>query len=342
MATMRELSQWIREYGREPRHQDRLISDRFIWHQIWVAMDIIDDVESATNAYLNNEFPTDIGERYLRVYGVLQALFLQQDALYDLIKAIHPSKKIELNDVLKGIREVRNSTVGHPTQLRRGGSVSVHGIVQNSMTKDGFEMLSYPSPDESVFRYVPVRALISNQREETERILTEVATDLREQDENYRAKFRDVKLLATFNLAGYAFEKIFEGFRRDSAANMSPWGIGHLQTVLNDFERLLEQRGISLDTYDTTEYLYKGIAHPLRELTKFISREPSEILSDNSATVFAEALQGNFDRLRSIAREIDEEYASEPNPIILPDEKSNTVVITTTMSLSPTVDNPKI
>jgi len=84
MPTMRELSRWIRDYGREPRHLPRLMSDRFVWHQLWAAMDIIDDVESAVTAYLENEFPTDVGEKYLRIYGALQGLFLQQDAVLDL------------------------------------------------------------------------------------------------------------------------------------------------------------------------------------------------------------------------------------------------------------------
>ena len=79
-VTMRELSRWIRDYGRDPRHQPRLMADRFVWHQIWAAMDIIDDVEFALAAYLDNEFPTDMGEKYLRVYGAMQALFLQPGA----------------------------------------------------------------------------------------------------------------------------------------------------------------------------------------------------------------------------------------------------------------------
>ena len=144
MPTMRELSRWIRDYGREPRQMERLFADRFVWHQLWTAMDIIDDVDSAMTAYIENEFPTDNGERYLRVYGAMQGLFLQQDALRDLIKAIHPTKDIPVNDVLKDIREARNASVGHPTQMKRKGVLSAHGIVQCSMRKSGFELLSYP------------------------------------------------------------------------------------------------------------------------------------------------------------------------------------------------------
>jgi hypothetical protein len=167
--------------------------------------------------------------------------------------------------------------VGHPTQLRRQGSLSVHGIVQNSMSKDGFRLLSYPSRDDKLFQYVPVLALIVKQRVETERILTEVATELREQEKSYRAQFRATKLVETFHLVSYAFEKIFEGIRRDAVANMSPWAVGQLQKVLDDFEGSLKQRGIQLDTYDTIKYLYGNISHPLAELTKFISKQPSEV-----------------------------------------------------------------
>jgi hypothetical protein len=330
MPTMRELIRWIRDYTQDPRHQQRLIAAGFTWYQMCVAIDIIDDVESAFDAYVANEFPTETGERYLRIYGAMQGLSLQQDAVRDLVKAINPTKKIELNDVLKDIREARHASVGHPTQLKRGGMLSTHGIVQNSIRKDGFELLSYPSVTDAVLQYVPVRGYIEKQRIETKRTLAEVVTELRDNEESYRAQFRDVRLVATFNQVCYAFEKIFEGFRRDSVANMSAWGIKHLQTVLDDFEQALNQRGITLDTYDSIKYVYKDTAHPLTELSKFILGKPSEIASYKSAAVFAEALQGYFSRLREMALEIDEKYASEPPPIVQPENTGEPIVVTVT------------
>jgi len=53
----------------------------------------------------------------------------------------------------------------------------------------------------------------------------------------------------------------------------------------------------------------------LAELRKFVSNEPSEIASSKSAVVFTEALHAYFDELRQIATEIDDEYASEPEPV---------------------------
>jgi hypothetical protein len=171
MPTIDDLTNWIRNYGHDARHLSRFIADRFVWHQLWTAMEIINDAESAMEAHLEHDFPTDTGERYLRIYGVMQALFLQQDALVDLIKAIHPAKEIFPNDVLKDIREVRNASTGHPTSLKRKGQLSAHGIVHNTMSKDGFDLLSYPPPDNKVFTHVSVRDLIDKQRAETIRYI---------------------------------------------------------------------------------------------------------------------------------------------------------------------------
>jgi hypothetical protein len=331
MPTMRELSRWIRDYGHNPRHLTRLMSNRFIWHQLWTVMDIIDDVESAITAYVENEFPSDLGEKYLRVYGALQGLFIQQDALLNLIKAIHPAKNIRLNDVLKDIREARHASVGHPTELRRNGVLSAHGIVQNSMRKDGFQLLSYPERDGKMFQYVPVLELIEKQRAEAIRILSEVVEDLREQERAYREKFREIKLMTVFDGVSYAFEKIFEEVRPGSTFIMGTWGIGHLQKVLDDFEKLLKDRGLAIDMYDSIEYLYDEIKHPLAELTKYIKKEPSEILSAKSAIVFTDALRVHFDRLRDIAGELDEDYASAPDPVALPERPDVQMTLTTTV-----------
>ena len=314
--TMRELSRWIRDYGHDPRQLPRLFADLFVWHQLWAAMDIIDDVDNAMAAYLDSEFPTNIGEKYLRIYGALQGLFLQQDALLNLIGTIHPAKNIRLNDVLKDIREARNASIGHPTQLRRKGVLSAHGIVQHSMRKDGFELLSYPEKDGKMFQYVPVRRLIEKQRAEAVRILSEVVEDLREQEEAHRARFREIKLMAVFNQVSYAFEKIFEEIRGDFSRGLGSWAVDQLRKSLDDFGALLKARGLGIDSYDSIEYLYDQIEHPLTELTKFVRKEPSEILSNKSAVVFVEALKSYFGELRQIAREIDEEYSSEPGPVV--------------------------
>jgi hypothetical protein len=262
------------------------MADELRWHQLCVAMDTIQDTDSAVSAYVEHEFPGDIGEKYLRIYGILQGLFMQQDALIELINSIRPVKNIQPKDLLTGwlidVRGARNMSVGHPVKLG-GKSSSTHAIVQHSMRKDGFELMSCPRQKDEIFQTISVLKLIEKQRKETYRILSEVVEDLRAKENAHRAQFREVKLAAIFDHVFYAFEKIFEELRRDSAPQMGKWGVDHLRDSLANFEEQLEVRGLSIEAY--------------------------------TPIVFADALQSYFDKLIRMAEEIDEEYASEPQPV---------------------------
>lgn len=334
MTTLHDLMRWVRDHVGDPHYQPRLMADELRWLQLCVAMDTIQDTDSAVSAYVDHEFPSDIGEKYLRIYGILQGLFLQQDALIELISAIRPVKNIQPKDLLTGslidVRGARNMSVGHPVKLG-GKSISTHAIVQHSMRKDGFELMSYPRPKDGIFQSISVLKLIEKQRTETYRILSEVVEDLRAREKAHRAQFQEVKLTATFDQVSYAFEKIFEELRRDSIPIMGKWGVDHLRDSLTNFEKLLEARGLSIEAYTPIKYLYRdSIDYPLTELRRFLHGEQSDIASYKSAIVFADALQSYFNELRDMSREIDEEYASEPQPVIPPEGSHQEIQFTVT------------
>jgi hypothetical protein len=118
--------------------------DEFSWYQLCTALDTVDDADEAIGAYLSSAFPTAVGERYLRIYGLLQSLYVQQDSLHDLINAVHPTTTIKVRDLLQDVRRARHRSVGHPTHTGpRGGPFSTHAIVRHSMRKEGFELLSF-------------------------------------------------------------------------------------------------------------------------------------------------------------------------------------------------------
>jgi hypothetical protein len=312
MQKLAEISDWIRDYGHDPRHMQRLLSLRFDWHQLWTALDIIDDVDLAISAYLEAEFPTDPGEQYLRVYGVFQALFVQQDALSHFVEVLRPAMSINITDVLKDVREARNAAVGHPTKLKRKGELSTHVISRITMSKDGFDLAPFSEKDGVSVRYVPVRDLIEKQRAQAVRILSEVVKELKEEDKAHKAVFREKKLRNSFSQVLYAFEKISEDLRKNSAVTMGAWGADHLQSSLDEFEELLKERGLGVDTYDSVQYRYNQIKYPLTELRKFFAGEASDIPSCKAAVVFADALRSAFSGLMDIAEEIDRDYMSVP------------------------------
>lgn len=140
------------------------------------------------------------------------------------------------------------------------------------------------------------------------RVLSEVVKGLKEEDDAHRAKFREKKVRDSFSQVLYAFEKIAEELSGTQKTGLATWGIDHLQSSLSDFEKMLEERGLGVQTSDSIKYLYDEISYPLAELRKFLKGEVSEVPSRKAASVFAEALNGYFLRLMNIASEIDEEY----------------------------------
>jgi hypothetical protein len=93
---------------------------------------------------------------------------------------------------------------------------------------------------------------------------------------------------------------------------MGRWGADHLQSSLDEFEKLLKERDLGIDTYDSIQYRYDEIKYPLAQLRKFFAGEASDIPSRKAALVFADALRSSFSELMGIAEEIDHEYSLLP------------------------------
>src|SRR3954463_2132457 len=90
------------------------------------AADAIEDADLAVHDYLGldaNE-SLDLGELYLQTYGVLQAAYVQQDAVAALRKIVGLSGSLRDIPTMARLRDVRNRAVGHlssdaPTRRNR-------------------------------------------------------------------------------------------------------------------------------------------------------------------------------------------------------------------------------
>ncbi|MDP2328787.1 MAG: hypothetical protein Q8M79_11965 [Dehalococcoidia bacterium] len=104
-------------------------------------MDMIGDTTEALLASpaVATEAERRNGRTYLLVYGVLQALFLQQDAVSTIRTSVGLGPEwMPAN--LKTLREIRNDSVGHP-QKRNDGSA--HFIVRSLMSPKAFQLYSF-------------------------------------------------------------------------------------------------------------------------------------------------------------------------------------------------------
>lgn len=84
------------------------------------AKDTIQDTAETLLTHMQEGFVTDVHERYIEYYGVLQAIYMQQDAICVLYK-IFLNKKLDAKqyNAWSRLRDLRNDTVGHPVGRRR-------------------------------------------------------------------------------------------------------------------------------------------------------------------------------------------------------------------------------
>ncbi len=112
------------------------------WNRICVSMDILDDTYLALENYEAHGIGSDDGEKYLRLYGVLQSVFLQQDSIRHLYKSfLEKSLKPSPDSAWARIRDLRNLTVGHPIEKKDDEHISRCFISRGTITSDGFELI---------------------------------------------------------------------------------------------------------------------------------------------------------------------------------------------------------
>lgn len=185
----------IRDLINDTKKQSTLLKDHTKWNMLCASLDAIEDSHSAIQAYSEIEPPSDDGKKYLYLYGLLQALFLQQDAGQHIALALGIS--YTLPQELKEIREVRNDTIGHPTKRsRKNLPASYCVIVQMSISKGGFQYLRYEPTDENTnhhFHSVNLIEVIDTQKRLIEHLLEQVCVALEVEENEHRMNFRDKK-----------------------------------------------------------------------------------------------------------------------------------------------------
>jgi hypothetical protein len=162
-SRVREAERRLRDVVNAPPVQDRLLGDSHRWRQLCSSMDAIGDTDLAVEAYLSSPAgDREYGKLYLQAYGLLQVLFVQQDAVKHAAEAIGLPYSPPAS--LAAIRDVRNNAIGHPT--KRGGSRSESfGIVRVSLSREGFTLYSFDLGRPDNFQPVRLLELIETQRE---------------------------------------------------------------------------------------------------------------------------------------------------------------------------------
>ena len=222
----------LREFVNQPRVQYSLMKDAGKWQQLCTCMDTIDDAEMALTAYEAREYGETRGGRYLALYGLLQAAYLQQDSVVNLCDALDMvSEKNALLAKLQGwgIREIRNDSVGHPTKRDRPKPVRYSLISRLSMQHERFTLLTFEEDgSQRSTQYVAIAERLAEHRELLSATLDVVLTRFEAGEIAYKDRFKMDKLATSLGTDEiYEIGKLFDGI---SNADKAP--IARQMTIL--------------------------------------------------------------------------------------------------------------
>ncbi len=295
----------VRNFINTGRHQVELLGSRGTWNQICSSLDVIGDTTLSIHDYFASPYPSSHGLKYIYTYGILQSLFLQQDAVRHLSEAFDISHTP--SDRLTRIREIRNSAIGHPTKQKIKKLSYYIYFSRITMSQAGFSLMRASAENDPQFIDVDLILIVAEQLGEIETTLSSLSKKLQEADQMHRDKFGNDLLKDIFHAStGYLFEKVSQGIHSPSDGNSS-FGLsmlGSIEDMYTRFEAALSERS---ELNDYTRYDLNEYKHAISVLKDYLSENPRG-LTESDARVYHFYLREQHEHFVKIAEEIDSEY----------------------------------
>ena len=316
MTDIEQIVSGIRDLINGPRKKHALLQNHAPWMMLCSALDVIEDTDCGLEAFLT----TDVnhfndGNKYVYVYGTLQALFVQQDA----VKHFHQALKIRYNlsrdhkSVLREIRDIRNNSIGHPTKSDRQTPIAFSFISRITIGNQGFTLATaYEDGTQTCYKDVDIPDLIAKQRSILSGVLCDAIETLRREEMEHRQRFADNKLANAFPPSlTYHLRKICEDTLPESGnAERGRINVDFILGCIEQFKTGLAEREI-LEAYEGLTYNFELADYPLQELRKYFHSPDETHINEKDAYIFADFAERRVQELLESAKELDEEYGQD-------------------------------
>jgi hypothetical protein len=302
----RELARNIRKLCIQPWKRELLFADKTKWRKLWASIDLINDTHEAIDYYSQIPESKFSEGGYLYVYGVLQALFVQQDAARSLNQSLF-GKDINFkkdHPQLYVIREHRNNSIGHPSSRGKNDSESFHVINGTSIIKSGFEFIShFPSENKSFqISNVDLDRCIETQSNLITNILEKVMDKLNQDFEQHKKNFKGEPLIEIIgNDLDYSISKLYE-----FESPLLPKNHKYISETYENIKEGIKKRYTNLRAIPGVQLTCERIDYILERLQKdLINSKNNDHLE---LEIFVDALKNHFDELIEMVKEIDREF----------------------------------
>jgi len=187
--------------------QNMLLSDKKKFNKCYSAIYLLEDIAETFDSYKKcDESQITLGTKYLMIYGVLEALYMQQQALNDLLISLdyeeidYPKEHPDLYH----IRNVRNDVAGHPTSRS-----SVQYTTYLSRLDLSIKKIKYEESKDGRFIDFDILSNIDKQEKFVKYKLEELLDKLKQEKKEHIEEYKDDKLTDCFKMFIYAYEKIY-------------------------------------------------------------------------------------------------------------------------------------
>jgi hypothetical protein len=265
------------------------------------AMDIIDDIIFALRSYANHQHD-DQGLAYLEIFGVLQSLCVQQDAVRELFKIINGSS-VDLENVypdIKTVRDARIRVAGHPV----GGLASSHFLVRHTVTKWGFELWKFDQAGTHTTEIVNLLELIRKNSLALNGALNDIITSIKTEDRKHKEKFVGTSLGELFKVSSYFCEKMHDGISRERALGLV--GVRSIRDLVQKFRKALDDRSDHFKDADFVRHDIPNLEYAIAKFERYMCEEES--YNERDALIVATFIRVELRGLEEIAKEIDADY----------------------------------
>ena len=316
MANVISSTRAVRDLVNIRRRHREIGRDSSSLNTIASALDTLSDTAEAIGAY-GKEPVSDRDRTYLASYGVLQALYMQQDATFWLCRLLgidpisgfeSPGKWSSSVPAIEAARMARNNSVGHPVRREKGGPLASFFLVQSTLRLGNFQLLQSEGKKRQ-FVSVNVSKLAEEQLAAVDALLRDAAHQLREKDKGHKRQFMNSKLRAIFNRLDHAVSHLGAVSESDTRL-MVPGFANMIRDGMDGFRRALREREEPFEA--DLQFAYQKLSRALRVLDDHV--RGVAYADGDLAEVAASCVYHEIEELKAYAQGIDDDYAQTSPP----------------------------
>lgn len=302
----RQLNTDVHDRIFQTNHFDSRFGD---YEKCFTSLDLIEDCQDAIDEFISIPESSYPRRSVLNIYGVLQAIYCQQDGLFGLYQNISRTKFRNLKDFFesfefnKDIREIRNDIVGHPSSRKRDSEF--YFIDKGPNSKFKFSYAGY-TPE---FRIVNVdlKKILTDQLEFTNKVLTSIDNLIKTTVQHHKEKHQHKSLYSIISNLNYSIQLIKRGYSDSHRSSQAEGGIKIVRQKISEFLDELKKR-YNNEIPESIEDTNNSIQYILDKMQEWF--DSGKLLNNMDGRIFMIAFDSEFRDLIQMSKEIDFEYST--------------------------------